>query len=198
METLEDAGLRLGVEVHQRVATGEEVDARDGCILHEIVAPEDDAAPHVLVELVADADLREVLLAERLGDAVDGVGRVGRDACLREGVLVDVGSVDLHALRIAGRAQDLREQDGERVGLLAGCAAGAPDAEHRAPVAGGEAILDEPSHDVPRGRVSEERGHVDQDGVEELRKLVGSDLEVVDVRGVSDDADRLHAPVDTA
>src|SRR3712207_7894178 len=42
--------FRSRVEVHQRVAAGQEVDAGDGRVLHEVVAPEDERAPQVLAE----------------------------------------------------------------------------------------------------------------------------------------------------
>ena len=49
----QDLGLRLGGEVHERVAAHEQVDARDRRVLHEVVAAEDHAAPQVLAEHVA-------------------------------------------------------------------------------------------------------------------------------------------------
>ena len=41
VEPAQDPRLRLGVEVHERVAADEQVDARDRRVLHEVVAAED-------------------------------------------------------------------------------------------------------------------------------------------------------------
>src|SRR5205085_8922878 len=50
VEARQDSSLRVGVEVHQRVAAHEDVDAGDGRVLHQIVPPEDHGAPQVLAE----------------------------------------------------------------------------------------------------------------------------------------------------
>ena len=52
-EVAEDPLLRLLAEVHQRVARDEEVDARDGRILKQVVAAEDDGAAEAVAESVA-------------------------------------------------------------------------------------------------------------------------------------------------
>ena len=65
---VEDAGLRLGVEVHQRVAAHEQVDPRDRGVLHEVVAPEDHRPAQVLAEDVPAARLaRSTARAARAG-----------------------------------------------------------------------------------------------------------------------------------
>jgi len=40
MKAFEDFRLRLGVEIHERIAADEQIQARDRRILHEVVAPE--------------------------------------------------------------------------------------------------------------------------------------------------------------
>ena len=51
---------------------------------------------------------------------------------------------------------------------------------------------------VPRVGVAEEPRHVDQDRVEQLRELVGVDLEVVEVLGVRRQPEHLHAAADAS
>ena len=53
VEPVEDPGLGLGVEVHQGVAAGQQVDPRDRRVLDQVVAAEDHRAAEVLVEDVA-------------------------------------------------------------------------------------------------------------------------------------------------
>ena len=53
VESAQDLRLRLGGEVHERVAADEQVDPRDRCVLDEVVAAEDHAAAQVLAEHVA-------------------------------------------------------------------------------------------------------------------------------------------------
>src|SRR5205085_10343728 len=52
--------------------------------------------------------------------------------------------------------------------------------------------------EFPRRLVAEERRDVDQDAVEELRKLLGMHFEVLRVALEVLDADELHAPLHTA
>ena len=80
VEPLEDAGLGLGVEVHQGVAAGQEVDPGDRRVLDQVVAAEDHRAAEVLVEGVSAVVHLEVLLQQRGGDAMDLPGPVGRQA----------------------------------------------------------------------------------------------------------------------
>ena len=50
MEAAEYVGLRLGREIHQRVAAHEQVDVGDRRVLDQVVASEDHAAPQILAE----------------------------------------------------------------------------------------------------------------------------------------------------
>jgi hypothetical protein len=66
VEPREDPRLRLGVEVHQRVAAQQQVDPRDRGVLHQVVPPEDHRAAQVLAEMVTTAAVLEVPV-EQLG-----------------------------------------------------------------------------------------------------------------------------------
>ena len=107
VEAAEDARLGLGGEVHQGVAADEQVDPRDRGVLHEVVAPEDDRPPQVLAEDVAAADEVEVAVEQLGRDPADlalGVAGLPRVA---QGLLVDVGGVDLDPVAELGRPQQL-------------------------------------------------------------------------------------------
>ena len=73
MEARQDSSLRVGVEVHQRVAADEDVDAGDGWVLHQIVPPEDHgAAKGPIVEVVARRQVTE----KAAGESVPGAGGI--------------------------------------------------------------------------------------------------------------------------
>ena len=96
--------------------------------------------------------------------------------------------VDLHALAERVDRRGVREDHARRVGLLSRRAAGAPHPEWLVL----RLALDELRHDflreeVPNGRVTEERRHVDQDRVEEERELLRVQLEMFQILGVAPD-----------
>jgi len=95
-----------------------------------------------------------------------------------EGLLVDVGAIDLDRVGVGRLAEVLGQEHGDRIWLLAGGAAGAPDAQ----TATLRRVVDEPRDDVvgerfPRVRVPKERGDVDEDRVEERDVLEGIRIE---------------------
>ncbi len=141
----------------------------------------------------------EVLPEQVGGDRLDLLGAVGGEPGPAERPLVDVGGVDLDPVAERPDADRLGQDHRQRVRLLARGAAGAPEPDR--PVGGlardqaGDDLL---GHRLPRPRVAEEGRHVDQDRVEEVRELVGVDLQVVDVVGVALHADHVHPLGDAA
>ena len=197
VEALQDVSLRLGVEVHQRVPAGEQIEPRDRRVLHQVVAAEDHRASQVGAEHVAPAARLEVAVAQRPVHAFHLLRRIAREARLAERFLVDIGGVDLDALAEGIHAYGLGEHDGERVGLLSRGAARRPNAHAVvAALRGEQARHDLLAQVVPRRRVAKEGGDVDQDGVEEVREFLGMHLEVVAVVAVVRHRQRLHAPLD--
>ena len=100
----------------------------------------------------------------------------------RKRVVVDIRGVNLDARAEGVDAHDFGDDDRQRVGLFAGGAAGAPDANRYA----GSLVLEYPGDDVipdvvPDRRIAEEARDVDQDRIEEGGVFVGVDLEVVGV-----------------
>ena len=64
VEVPQDPALRLGVEVHQRVAADQQVQPRDRRVADEVVAAEDDRAAEVLAERQPLVGALEVALAQ--------------------------------------------------------------------------------------------------------------------------------------
>ena len=199
MEPVQDLGLGLAGEVHERVATHEKIDARDRRILDEIVASEDDRAADVLVEEIPVVDALEVLREELRRDVLHLRCAIGSVARLHQRVLVDVRGVDLHPPAERLDPEMLGQDHGERVGLLARRAAGAPDSDGAVgPAAGQDAREDLRRQVSPRLRITKEARDVDENGVEEQAELLGVRREVGLIRVVRLDADRLQALLDTA
>jgi hypothetical protein len=65
VEARQHPALRLGVEVHQRIAADQKVDARNRCVLNQVVAAEDHRPAQVLVEHEPIVLRRKVLLEPR-------------------------------------------------------------------------------------------------------------------------------------
>jgi hypothetical protein len=148
------------------------------------VAAEDHRAAQVGAEGPAGAAaLLEVAGAQVVGDAGQVAGREGAGAGAGQRVLVHVGGVDLHPVAHRLVAQRFGQHHGDGEGLLAGGAARRPDADRLAAAAG---AVEQPRQRVdlqclPRRRVAEEAGDVDEDGVEEVVVFLGVDLQVVEV-----------------
>ena len=191
----EDARLRLGVEVHERVAADEEIEPRDRRVLHQVVAAEDHRAAQIRPEDEASRRALEIALDERGLHAFELLLAVARQARLGQRLLVGIGAVHFDALAHRLHAERLGEHHGERVGFLARCAARRPDADVRLRRLCGEQFRHHLlAQVIPRRRVAEKRSDVDEDGVEELGELLRVDLEMVDVGLVIVEAQELHAP----
>src|SRR5437764_4384659 len=89
VKTGHDPGLGFSVEIHQGVAAYQEVQAGDGGILDEIVAPEDDRAARLATENVVIPYQLKVLVTQFVGKSVEVVARVTGLASLRQRRLVD-------------------------------------------------------------------------------------------------------------
>src|SRR5439155_9471677 len=174
-------------------------DAGDRRVAVEVVAAEDDRPPQVVAEGEAVICLLEVPLAELGRHLLELLRAVARLARLGEGVVVDVGRVDLHAPLEPRLAERLGQQHRDRVRLLARGAARGPDAKRRLVLAFVEQARDDlVRDDLPGLGVAEEAGDVDQDRVEELGELLAVLAEVVAIRLPVGCADRLHPLLEPA
>ena len=160
--------LQRGGEVDQDVAAQDQVDLGERRPLAEVVLPEDDHAPDRLADLIGAVLDREVALDEVGPDVGDGGG--GVDAPPGEGdrIVVQVGGEDAD-VDGTGLPHELGDDQGQRVGLLAGRAARRPEAQ-LPPLAAG--LGDEPRQDVGpevvvEHGVTEEAGDLDQEAADE-------------------------------
>ena len=156
------------------------------------MAPEDHRSTHVLAKGEVAVGALEIPLAQRLMDGLHLPARVHRVTADVERVVVDIRRIDLHAPLEVLFAHRLGQHHRQAVRLLAARATGRPDAD---PLL--LACLQQPRHDllaeeVPGDLVAEERGDVDEDGVEEIDELRGCPLEVRLVVREPFDSRRLH------
>jgi hypothetical protein len=199
MQAGEHDALRLAFQIDQQVTADEQVDARDRRVVHDVMTAEDHAFAQRTVEYVMIVGAFEILVQIGGRHALDVAGAVGRDAGDLQRVLVEVGSIDLHPLAEFQRSQLFGEQHRDREGFFAGCAADAPDPDRPIGFGAGHDRRDHLSlQDLPRFLVAEERGDVDQDGVEQVLELAGIGLELRLVCAEVTRADRLHAQRDAA
>ena len=168
-EGLQGHPLERHGEVDQDVPAQEQVDPRERHARAQVVLAEDHPGPDLPDDLEARGGPREVAPAQRCREAAQGAGRV--DAAAGE---IDRGPVDVRRedadLRTGSAAPGrLGRRDGHGIRLLAGRAAGRPDAQLACLVAG---LRDERRQDggpevIPHAAVAEELGDLDQQAVDE-------------------------------
>src|SRR6266704_6393461 len=183
VKTGHDPGLGFSVEIHQGVAAYQEVQAGDGGILDEIVAPEDDRAARLGTENVAIPCQLKILVAQFVGKRMEVFARVTGLAGLVQGLLVYIRGVDLDPLVELLRSQGLGQQNSQSVGFLARSTADTPDPDGLVcGLARNDLGKDLVGQVSPSQGIAEESGDVDQNGVKEAGGLFGVSLQVVLVR----------------
>ena len=199
-EQLEGALLELGREVDEDVAAQREVDPRERRPLAEVVLAEHHEGPDLLVDLVLVAVVLEPAGEEVGVDRAHRAGRIAAAPGERDRLLVQVGREDPD--REAGQlaAEDVRDEDRQRVRLLAGRAAGGPDPE--LPVAGPR-LVDELRDErlaqvLVQVGVAEELGHLDEERARQPLVLLGMLLDVADVVAEARVRRRDHPPLEPA
>src|SRR6185503_14504796 len=107
------------LEVNEEVATADEIDAREGCVLDYVVLREHDHLPKIGHDLVRLSDAKEVAL-ETLARHV-GQGWLVVHAARRplQRATMDIGGEDLD-LALAELGHQIGKHDGERIRLFAG------------------------------------------------------------------------------
>src|SRR6185295_13302985 len=177
-----DLLLHLALEIDQEVAAGDQVQPRKRRISDQVVQREQahvpDLARHLVEIALLDEEALQALGRNLAGDRLRVPRLAGRFQRLR----VDVRGEDLDVGRLLEAGHVLAQQDGERVRLLTGGAAGYPDAH----VAVRVLALEEPWHDlggkeVERPRIAEEVGHADQQVPEEPFGFLGIAVQELDV-----------------
>src|SRR5206468_5697621 len=111
--------LGLGIQVHQGIPAGEQIDSGYRCVVDQVVAPEDDLPAEILAEEVETVQVLEVPGEELGGNSLDLPVLVGGVTGSVERVVVDIGGVDLDPLAELVQAQLLGQDHRNGVCLLA-------------------------------------------------------------------------------
>src|SRR6516164_90466 len=182
VETIDDLGLGLDVEVHQRVPADQQVKARDRGIAGDVVAAEDHPAAQVRAEGELGSGLLEVRIPQLGRKRLEGLRGVKADPGVTKGLVIDVCAIDLDPLRGFLDPQGLGERYRQRIRFLAAGAAGAPHPDLALPVDVREQFgHDLPLQEGPRLGIAEEPGHVDEDRVEQQAEFLRAALQPVPV-----------------
>jgi len=113
---------------------------------------------------------------------------------LHQGFFVGIGGIDFHPLPEALMAQRLAKHHGQGVGFLARGAASAPDPNGFVRLLAGEKPRDEfVCEDLPGSCITQKTCDIDENGIEELDKLLGMHLKGIEIIAIALDAEGLHA-----
>ncbi len=199
MESGDQAVLQLRLEVDHQVAAAEQVEAREGRVLDDVLDGEHDHLADLLLHAIAGVLLGEEAAQALRRDIQRDVRRIEPGTCDGDGVVVEVGRVELDPDLAVGVVHVLAQQDRDRVGLLAGRAARDPGPEH---VVGGlvgkQLRQDVPLQHLERLAVAEEARHVDEHFLEQGLQLGGLFLQVAQVDRQVVDVVLQHAALDAA
>ena len=182
VENQEQLFLQFCAEVDKDIATGNEVELREGRIPDQAVLGEN-AHLTQFVGYPVELTLAIEKVSESLRRYMFGYFHgVATPSCLSEHLGVEVGREDLYAR--PKPIEVLAEQDRERVRLLAGGTAGHPDADWRFVAL----ALHNPWQDffgqcLKRFGIAEELGHADQEILEQNGRLRSIVLQLLSVVG---------------
>src|SRR2546423_10596152 len=166
MESVENASLRLRIEIHERISADQQIDFGDRGIVNQIVAAENHAASQRLLEIEPPVLALKVSPAHLLRDVLHFLRRVRSVSRIRQSLVVQIGRVDLHALEEGINSEPLGENHRQSVSLLTG---GAPGAPYPYCVAA-SLVFGDLGNDVipqilPGHFVAEEGRHIDEDSI---------------------------------
>jgi hypothetical protein len=188
--------LQLALKINQDITATDQIQAKKGRVLHQILTGEDHHVAEVLVDLVAVTVRCEVGTqagAVHVCQAGRGKNTAPRQ---RHGIQVNVGGENLQPILVERGTQTFGKQDRQRIRLLAGGAAGDPDADVVTWLLVGENV----GHDFVEPKkslgIAKKGGDRDQNVFAQLvefdRRLVDH-LQVIEQRA---DVVGSHAPLD--
>ena len=194
-----DFRLRLGAQIDQQVAARNEVETRERRVRQHVLHREHDAGTQLGRDPVG-----AIFPCEKGGQSSwrnVGLDRLGIEAFPRDRhrIRIDVAGEDLQ-FDVAFRCVDLlAEQHGERIGLLAGTAAGDPDPQRSiqsviAHEFGNDALLQK----VKYRRVTKEARDIDQQVPGELVAFVGVAKQEIEIVARGLDRRHRHPALDAA
>ena len=199
-EQLQRPPLQLRREVDEHVPAQREVDARERRAARQVVLAEDGEQPDRLADLVALVGGDEMPLDQIRRDAIQRRRRIDPAAREEDRVVVEVRREDPDGPLRQLVAEGIRDEDRERIRLLARGTAGRPDAE-LAP-AGARVGDHGRDHDVAQVveqlRVAEELRDLDQEVAHEPAVLVGVPVHVAHVVAQAGRVGRRHPALQPA
>ena len=201
VKTRNQAVLQLGLHIDHQIAATEQIEPGERRVLDHVLHREHHHVAQFLFDLIAgpslDKETGQAFGRDVLGDVRRIDARPRRD----NRVLIQIGGIDLNIqfLLVFGPECGLQlgEQDGDRVGFLAGRATGYPDAE----VIAGFFARHQPGQDdfsqhFVRPRVAEEAGDVDQQLLDQQLRFSGVLAQIPRIRRFGFDFVLRHAAMD--
>ena len=201
VEKRDELLLQFRAQVDQHIAAADQIEFGKGRVFDDVLLGEHQQVTDGFIDAIGAANgfggekARQAFGRKIGGDA----GRIAAGAGGGDGPAVDVRGEQLHREAGLDRLHVLDQQDGDRVGLLAGGTARGPDADHRT----GRFACKERGDDrvlqhLKNIRVAEELGDTDEHVTKQRLHLGRSPLEIFDV--VVDPLDLVdgHAALDAA
>ena len=197
LEYLQGFFLERLAEVDHQVAAADQVQAREGRVLHQVVDSEDAALAQERGDAIAILRLDEETPQALGGDPRRRLLGIASRAGLLDDSGVHVRGEYLKGGRGGPLAEELDKVHGVGIGLFARGAARDPYADRAAdgPVLE-DAGIDHALQRAKGFRLAEERGHADQDVVEDLIDLRGVRLQQAQILLRLPDLLQRHAPLD--
>ena len=183
VENSEQAPLQHRLEINHDVPAAYEIQLSKGRIGKHVVGCENNHAPYILGNLILIIALRKIFRQALRGDIVQNVLGENPLSGLLYGFGVHVCGKDLNIPLYLQLLQNLLEQDGNGIGLLAGGASRAPDTDR--------VLFICPLHNIVNGavlqffkkrRVPEKVRHADQDFLNQnvyLIHIVSQQLRII-------------------
>jgi hypothetical protein len=193
--------LQCGSEIDQQIAAGEEVDFRERRVGDDVLRRKNDHLPYLPVDPVTRFLANEEERQPLRRNVSRNVVRIEALARPGNGLVVDISGIDLQGITVLRPdfIQCLLENDGQRIGLLAGGAGRYPGAQRSTarmarhqPREAGVAQAD------PHVRVTEEAGDPDQQFLEQQVELLRIRVQVTHIRVDSVQLMQRNTPLDTA
>ena len=168
VERGEDHLLQVPLQVDQQVAADDQIEARKGRVVQQVVGGEEHPCAHLGLHLVVAVGEAEEARQPLRRDGDGNGGRVDARTAKLQRRIAQVRGKDLDLGRIVQGIGILQQQDGERVRFLAGGTARRPHAHLvAAAFPGKEARNDGVGQGGPRLGVAEEFGDVNEQVVKE-------------------------------
>ena len=163
MESGNQPILQFRLQVDHQVAATDQVQLGEGRILDDVLDGEHHHLADFLLDPVAGIFLDEEATQPFRRDVGGDIGRIDTRAGDGDGIVIEVGTVELDLELAVGLVHELAQHNGDGIGLLAGRTAGHPDAKNIIVGFVGKQLRQDIPLEGDEGlRIPEKAGHVDQ------------------------------------